>query len=123
MPFIKTHENLHKNVNENMFLFLFLSKFSCICYFAFFVEIFMKYLQICRTKKLKKKYTILGSFDSFLNWEGANIWPQIRPRKIPGMTCSRKKSLTLPLRAMTLSSADDLCKQFRPRPGPTDLWS
>ena len=28
-------------------------------------------------------YTILGSFGSFLNWEEAIIWPQIRPRKIP----------------------------------------
>ena len=37
----------------------------------------------CRTKKLGMIYTILGSFCSFLNWEGANIRPEIRPRKIP----------------------------------------
>ena len=24
------------------------------------------------------------SFFSFLNWEGAEYWPKIRPRKIPG---------------------------------------
>ena len=29
----------------------------------------------CRTKKLGIIYTILGSFYSFLNWEGANIRP------------------------------------------------
>ena len=28
-------------------------------------------------------YSILGSFCSFFNWEGANFWPQSRPRKIP----------------------------------------
>ena len=28
-------------------------------------------------------YTILGSFYSFSNWEGADIQPQIMPRKIP----------------------------------------
>ena len=28
-------------------------------------------------------YTILESLCSFLNWEGADIRPQIRPRKIP----------------------------------------
>ena len=27
--------------------------------------------------------TIWGSFCSFLNWEGADIWPLIRPKKIP----------------------------------------
>ena len=37
----------------------------------------------CETKKLGMIYTILGSFCSFFNWEGANIQPQIRPRKIP----------------------------------------
>ena len=29
-------------------------------------------------------FTILGSFYSFFNREGADIWPQIRPRKLPG---------------------------------------
>ena len=39
----------------------------------------------CRTKKLGMIYTILGRFCSFfLNWEGADIRLQIRPRKIPG---------------------------------------
>ena len=39
----------------------------------------MKFLPECRTKKLG----IWGSVCSFLNWEGADVWPQIRPRKIP----------------------------------------
>ena len=43
----------------------------------------MKFPPKCRIKKLEKIYTILGIFCSFLNWEGANIRPQIRPRKIP----------------------------------------
>ena len=37
----------------------------------------------CKTKKLGITNTILGSFCSFFNWEGANFRPQIRPRKIP----------------------------------------
>ena len=28
-------------------------------------------------------HSFLGSFCSFLNWEGGDIWLQIRPRKIP----------------------------------------
>ena len=43
----------------------------------------MKLSPKCRTKKMGMSYTILGSFCSFLNWEGVYIWPQIRPRKIP----------------------------------------
>ena len=43
----------------------------------------MKFSPKYRTKKLGIIYTILGSFCSFLNWEGAVIWPQIRPKKIP----------------------------------------
>ena len=43
----------------------------------------MKFSPQCRTKKLGMIYTILGSFCSFLNWEGTDIWPKIRPRKIP----------------------------------------
>ena len=37
----------------------------------------------CRTKQLGMLYTILGIFCSFLNWKRADIWPQIRLRKIP----------------------------------------
>ena len=44
----------------------------------------MKVSPNCRTQKLGMIHTIFGSFCSFFNWEGANIWPQIRPRKIPG---------------------------------------
>ena len=39
----------------------------------------MKFPTKCRTMKLVMIYTILGSFCSFLNWEGAQNWP----RKIP----------------------------------------
>ena len=45
----------------------------------------MKFSPKCRTKILGMMYTILGSFCSFLNWEGADIRPQIRPRKIPAV--------------------------------------
>ena len=48
----KIHENLHKNVIENMFSFTFLCKFSWICIFAIFVWIFMKFSPKCRSKKL-----------------------------------------------------------------------
>ena len=43
----------------------------------------MKFSPKCRTKKLGMIYTILESFCSFSNWDGADIRPQIRPRKIP----------------------------------------
>ena len=66
-----------------MFSFTFLCKFSCICNFAIFVQIFMKFAPKCRTNKLWMIYTILGSFHTFFNWERADTRPQIRPRKIP----------------------------------------
>ena len=62
----KNHENLHKNVNKSMFSFTFLCKFSCICNFAIFVQIFMKFSPKCRTKNMGMINTILGSFGSFL---------------------------------------------------------
>ena len=43
----------------------------------------MKFSSNCSPKKLGMIYTILKSFDSILNLEGADIRPQIRPRKIP----------------------------------------
>ena len=43
----------------------------------------MKFPTKFRTKILRMLYTILGSFCSFLNWKRADIWPQIRLRKIP----------------------------------------
>ena len=50
--------------------------------------IFFGFSPKCRTKKLGIICTILGSFCSFLKWEGADIRPQIRPRKIPDVqTC------------------------------------
>ena len=66
--------------HQNWFSFTFLRKFSCICNFAIFVWIFMKFSPKYRTKKLGMIYTILGSFCSFILFE---IQPQIRPRKIP----------------------------------------
>ena len=66
----------------HMFSFTFLCKFLCICNFGIFIWIFMKFSSKCRTKKLEMIYTILGSFSLFLNWEGADIQPQIRPKKI-----------------------------------------
>ena len=83
LPFIKTHENLYENVNDNMFSFTFLCKFSCILTLLFFVRIFMIFLPKCRTKRSGMIYTILESFCLFLNWERADIWPQIMSRKIP----------------------------------------
>ena len=74
-PFIKIHEKIC--------IECILCKFSCICNFAIFVHIFMKFTSKCRTNKLVMINTISGSFCSFLNWEGADIWPLIRPRKIP----------------------------------------
>ena len=59
-----------------MFSFTFLCKFSWICNFCFFVWIFMKISPKCRTKKLGMRNTILGSFRSCLNWEGADIQPK-----------------------------------------------
>ena len=43
----------------------------------------MKFSPKCRTKKLGMIFTIVGSFCSLFNWEGSDIRPQIRPRKIP----------------------------------------
>ena len=54
--------------------------------------IFMKFSLKCRAKKLGILYIILGRFCSFLNWEGADIWPQIWSRKIPGMYKSKNLS-------------------------------
>ena len=42
----------------------------------------MTFLPKFRAKKLGMICTILESFCSVLNWEEADIWPQIRPRKI-----------------------------------------
>ena len=52
-------------------------------YFAIFVWIVVKFSPKCITKKLGMIFTILGIRCSFLNWEGADIWPQIRPREVP----------------------------------------
>ena len=43
----------------------------------------MKFSPKFRTKELGIKCSILGSFCSFLNLEGADFWPQTRRRKIP----------------------------------------
>ena len=44
----------------------------------------MKFSPKYGIKKLGMIYTISGSFCSLLNWKMTIIWPQIRPRKIPG---------------------------------------
>ena len=66
-PLRKTCENLHKNVNENMFSFTFLCNFSNICNFSTFVWIFMRFSPKCRARNLGMIYTNLGSFGSFFN--------------------------------------------------------
>ena len=43
----------------------------------------MKFSPVCRTKNLGIIYTILENVCSFLNWAGADVPLQIRPRKIP----------------------------------------
>ena len=54
--------NLHKNMNENMFSFTFLCKFSGICNFAIFIQILMKFSQQCRTKKFWNDIHHFGKF-------------------------------------------------------------
>ena len=56
----------------------------------------MKLSPKCRTKKLRTIYTIVGSFCSFFNWEGANIGPQVRLRKIPHQECPCKTEKPYP---------------------------
>ena len=45
------------------------------------------------TKNLGMINSILGSFCSFFNWEGASIRPQIRPRKIPDLIAPNKHTV------------------------------
>ena len=56
---------------------------------AIFVQIFIKVSLKCKTKKLGMIYTILGNFGSFVNLEGADIPPQIRPRTSPECKLNR----------------------------------
>ena len=65
-----------KKVNENMFSFTFLCKFSLICNFAIFAWIFMKFPPKCRTKKLGMIYTILGHLAHFLIGMGPIFGPK-----------------------------------------------
>ena len=44
----------------------------------------MKFSPKCRIEQLEMIYTLLGSFCYFLNWERADVQPQIRPRQISG---------------------------------------
>ena len=68
-----------------------------ICNFVIFGPIFMKFSSNFRTKELGILFTILGSFHSFLDWEGADIWLQNRPKKIPAL-----KSLFWNLKILSL---------------------
>ena len=49
-----------------------------ICNFAIFSPITMKFSPHCRAWEVVAQ---------FLDWDGADIWPQKRPRKIPGLSC------------------------------------
>ena len=53
----------------------------------------MKFLPVCRSKKLGKINTILGRVCSFLNWEGGDVQPQIRPWKIPDMSITAEEDI------------------------------
>ena len=57
-----------------------------ICNFAIFGLIFIKFSPKCRARKLGIYYISLGRFCSILNWEGADIGPQIWPRENPWST-------------------------------------
>ena len=61
----------------------------------------MKFSPKCRTKKSGMIYTIFGSFCFFLNWDRADILPQIRPRKIPDLELKRWTELTTSIFADT----------------------
>ena len=70
LHFIKLQENLYKNVNENMFSFTFLCKLSCICNFAIFVRICMKFSPKCRTNKFVMITPFWDVFAHFLIGKG-----------------------------------------------------
>ena len=82
MPFIKTHENLHKNVNENIHIFMPIFMNGNL---AIFVRILVKFSLKCRTKNLGMIYNILEYFIFELG-RGLYIRSQIRPRKIPDIS-------------------------------------
>ena len=72
-------------MNENRFPFTYLCKFLCICNFAIFVQIFMKFSPKCRTKKLGMINTILERVCSFLYpatkvWRGIMLYPSVSVR-------------------------------------------
>ena len=78
----------------------FYANFHASVTLLFLFGFIMKFSPKCRTKKLGMIYivNIFGSFCSFLSWEGANIQPQIRPRKIPdtvSMSLINKKRITI----------------------------
>ena len=60
-----------------------LLQISCCGSFAIFGPIFMKCTPKSRTNEFEMMFTILGSVCSILDWEGADIRPQTRPKKIP----------------------------------------
>ena len=56
----------------------------------------MKFSPKCRTKKLGMNDTHhFGKLLLISNWEGTNIRPQIRPRKIPALKTRNSKMGTL----------------------------
>ena len=51
--------------------------------FTTFGPVFMKFSPNCRVQELGMLFNILGSFRSFMDWEGARYSAQNRPMKIP----------------------------------------
>ena len=58
------------------------NKQTIFCNFAIFGTIFIKFSPNC-TELGMLLFTILGSFCSFLDWEGTDIRPKNRHRKFP----------------------------------------
>ena len=81
MRSIITHEKLHKNVNENMFSFTFLCKFSCICNFAFFVRIFMKFSPNVELRNWELYTPFWAVFAYFIIGKGLIFGPKSGLRK------------------------------------------
>ena len=62
----------------------------------------MKFSPNCRSKELGVLFTILGSFCSFLDWEGADILPKNGPRKNPCVNTIIKLLPSFPWESVTL---------------------
>ena len=76
LTFTIAQKYMHQCVNIDICNFADWSNF-----WSDFHEIFIK---LYSAKRLGMLFTILRSFCSFLDWEGTDTQPQIRPRKISG---------------------------------------